>query len=146
MSIQIKFTGHSGIRKLGNYVWNSENNYVQEVDVETAANLITYPNPGQFALVANQKLSKVDSARLEQLIGAKVEVPSEPEVIELPPTLSDVDGLSEARVRDLSEANVPDLAALAGLNEAAVKAVARKTGATRKEIQGWVEQAKTLLK
>ena len=146
MGIQIKYTGSSGVRILEQYEWNSDNGYVVEVDVDTAANLITYPIPGQFALIADQKISAADRKKLEDLIGAKLsELTTEAAVVDLPPTLSDVTGLSEERIASLARAGVESLEALAGLDEAAVKAVASKTGATRSEISGWSEQAAGLL-
>lgn len=145
MGIQIKYTGSAGVRTIEQYKWSSENDFVQAVDVQTAAGLIAYPRPGQFALVAGQKLSPAEKKELEELLGVAVKVPTVPEVEVVPPSLLDVPGLSAERRANLKDAGVPDLETLAGLDEAAVKEAASKTGATRKEISGWVEQAKSLL-
>jgi len=53
--VEISFIGASNIiRVIDDYVWNKENGFVCAVDLETAANLLTYPRP-QFAATPGQK-------------------------------------------------------------------------------------------
>jgi len=49
--MKIKYTGLSGVRVIGEVVWNAGNGFVAEVsDPELVANLLTYPT-GEFEAV-----------------------------------------------------------------------------------------------
>jgi hypothetical protein len=42
--MQIQYTGNASVRRVGSYTWSKENKFIQDVkEVETAANLLTYP-------------------------------------------------------------------------------------------------------
>lgn len=69
--ILIRFVGHAGIREIENYRWDPENNHVCPVDVETAANLLTYPRP-DFHLVKGQRMSPALQKKLAELLGIDV--------------------------------------------------------------------------
>lgn len=71
--IKLKFVGSGliGERIIGNYIWNKANSFTEEVDVETAAKLITYPKADQkFVVVAGQKVSPTTISKLVELTGA----------------------------------------------------------------------------
>lgn len=65
--IQIQFVNPVvGERIIGNYRWNASNKFVTAVDVETAANLITYPKP-HFVAVKGQALTPATIKKLAEL-------------------------------------------------------------------------------
>lgn len=69
-TVLIKFTGHNGRREVGEYVFDEANGHVCGVDLDTAVELITYPKPGQFAVVPGQKVSKSVIDALAEKAGA----------------------------------------------------------------------------
>ena len=73
-TIQIEFVdrGVIGERIVGKYRWDASNGFVTGVDVETAANLITYPTP-QFAAVKGQGVSAAAIKKLADLMNVKEE-------------------------------------------------------------------------
>lgn len=49
--MKIRYTGKSGVRVIGDVIWQAENGFVAEVkDPKLAANLLTYPT-GEFEAV-----------------------------------------------------------------------------------------------
>jgi len=69
-TVLIKFTGHNGRREIGNYVFDEANGHTCAVDLDTAVELITYPKPGQFAVVPGQKVTKSMLDALAEKAGA----------------------------------------------------------------------------
>jgi len=44
--MMIRYVGKSTVRELGQYVWNAENGYLQDVtDPQTLEEILTYPKP-----------------------------------------------------------------------------------------------------
>ena len=70
--IKVRYTGLSTVRIIHPYVWNPENDYIQEVPLEKAAELVTYPGP-QFVLVDSAHMPEIvsfvegDSRPVEEL-------------------------------------------------------------------------------
>lgn len=148
-TIQIRYTGSAGTRELGKYVWDAGNHYVVAVDVATASELITYPRPGQFALVAGQEPAAADVKKLAGLLGVgedevkKLFAGAAGAVVQLP-TLADV-GLKAERAEELAGLGIRTLDDLAKLDEKGIEELAPKTGASQQEIEGWAEKARELL-
>lgn len=55
--LQVRWKG-IGVRDMGAYSWNPANDFIQEVPLEMAAELITYPG-NQFELVDPEQVSEV---------------------------------------------------------------------------------------
>ncbi|MBP8055199.1 MAG: hypothetical protein KA314_05125 [Chloroflexi bacterium] len=62
-----------GIRILEGYIWDSNNNYIQAVDVDMAAKLLTYPIDGEFMPVGGQEISQETLQQLANLCGGTVD-------------------------------------------------------------------------
>jgi predicted flap endonuclease-1-like 5' DNA nuclease len=143
--ILIRFVGHNGVRILGDYEWNPENNHIVAVDAETAADLLTYPRP-QFHLVQDQEMSSGDAQALADALGVakaeidKVVTTSSP----APPKLTDIDGIGEARREELAEQGVDSVSALAAQDDDGIEHLATNTGASRGQIREWVQAAREL--
>jgi len=144
--VAIEFIGGPVVRMIDSYCWSAENGFVQDVDVETAANLITYPIAEQFRVKPGQpKPTKAVISTLARLLGSEVAetealftgVPAAVPV----PELTDLPGLSEARAAELAEKGVGSVADLATLNEEGVKTLASQVGASKGEIESWVANA-----
>ena len=79
--IKVRYTGLSTVRIIHPYVWNPENDYIQEVPLEKAAELVTYPGP-QFELVDPAELPEIvsfvegDSRPVEELKKKRRKSPS----------------------------------------------------------------------
>ena len=70
--MKIRYIGLSTVRIIQPYVWEPTNNWIQEVPLEKAAELVTYPGP-QFALVDPAEMPEIvsfvegDSRPIEEL-------------------------------------------------------------------------------
>lgn len=53
LTVEIRYDGR-WVRILGDYTWKPDNGYLQDVDIDTAAGLLTYPKP-QFTLNSKPK-------------------------------------------------------------------------------------------
>lgn len=146
--VKIRFVGHHGRRILDDYEWNPENNHICPVDIQTAANLLTYPRP-DFHLVKDQQMSDATAKQLADALGVaksdidKVIVESEPVVPS--PKLTDIPGIGEARAEELAEKGVKEVADLAALDKDGIEKLARNTGASRGQLQEWVKAAQEII-
>ena len=70
-TVAIKFVGHGVIGEwtIGEHTWNAETKFTQNVSVELAAQLITYPKPGRWAVAPDQKVSETTIKKLVELTG-----------------------------------------------------------------------------
>jgi len=70
--IKIRYIGLSTIRIIQPYIWEPTNNWIQEVPLEKAAELVTYPGQ-QFVLVDPAEMPEIisfvegDSRPVEEL-------------------------------------------------------------------------------
>lgn len=131
------------VHTMGAYEWSEATDWLCAVDVETAANLIGYPRPVFF-------LAERPSAEVRREIAAILGVSeenivwpaggAEPATKALP-TLPSITG--EERAAELAGLGISSTSALAALNDEEIAELSVKSGATRKEITAWVEQAKS---
>jgi hypothetical protein len=68
-TVAIRYEGSSGVRIVKPYRWDASNDHVVDVDVDTAANLLTLPGD-DFVIATMPDDDVVD--QLEQLIGATI--------------------------------------------------------------------------
>jgi len=79
--IGVRYIGLSTVRIIQPYVWNEENKYVQDVPLEKAAELVTYPGQ-QFELVDQAEMPEIvsfvegDSRPVEELKKKRRKSPS----------------------------------------------------------------------
>ncbi|MCP5018648.1 MAG: hypothetical protein GY938_25715 [Ketobacter sp.] len=151
-TVHIKYIGSSGLRIWDSNdptapVWNAENNFICEVDLETAANCLSYPRP-DFVPAPGHSVSKESIAALAELIGVKPEniagafeagaQPAAPVV-----ALADITG--PQRAGELKAAGITDTQTLAALSDAKLKGLSRKVGASLAELTAWKSAAKDRL-
>jgi len=58
--IKVRYIGQSTVRIIQPYIWDPHNDYVQEMPLEKAAELVTYPGP-QFELVDPAEMPEIVS-------------------------------------------------------------------------------------
>lgn len=144
--VAIEFIGGPVVRTIDAYVWSEENGFVQDVDLETAADLISYPIADQFRVKPGQpRPTKAVAGKLAELLGLKVkEVEAlfggKPAAVPVP-ALTDLPGLTPDRATELAEHGVGSVAALAALNQDDVDALASKVGASKGEVNRWAAAA-----
>lgn len=126
-------------RELKGYVFEAANGFTAAVDIATAAELLTYPT-GTFRL-AEQPSAAVLKA-LADALGVKKENIVVPGQTPAPrePAVGDITGAE--RAGQLAELGVSSVAALGALDREGVERTAAATGASRAEVQAWVEQAR----
>ena len=58
--MKIRYIGKSQVRVIGEYRWDANNEFIQDVDTELAADLLTYPRP-EFEAVEEEDVEEVIS-------------------------------------------------------------------------------------
>ena len=124
-------------RVLGEYEWSEKNGFVIDVDVATAANLLTYPGGGYW--LAERPRAAVVKA-LADAIGVKAEnlVLPEGEAAASRPLAHVVGGKWALQ---LTEHGIHRPEQLAALDEAGIEQLAMASGASADEVRAWVQQA-----
>ena len=72
VKVKVLYKPMFGIRQIDPYEWNETNGYMQEVPLELAAQLMTYPDPNQFE-VAAEDVEKVEAFVMKIGTGAERE-------------------------------------------------------------------------
>ena len=128
-------------RELGEYVWEAANGFTADVDVATAANLLTYPGGG-YRLAERPRPAAIKA--LADAMGVdprNLVLPGETAApVKVARSLADVTGGRWAA--QLAEHGVRLPEQLAALDEAGAAALAVASGASLDEVRAWVEQAK----
>lgn len=139
--IKIAMTPGPYRREMGDYVWEGANGFAVDVDIVTAANLLTYPGGG-YRLGARPKPAAVKA--LAEAMGLEPKhlilpeegqaAPDEPER-----TVAQITGGKWAM--QLTGHGIHKPAQLAALDDAGIDNLAAASGASRAEVQAWVKQA-----
>ncbi len=129
---------------IGSYEWNEANGFTAEVDVETAAGLLTEPR-GRFSLTSG--LSQAGRKALAEAMGVDVKniivpdadapAPTAPEV-----TVSHIVG--GKRAPELAALGITEARHLAGLDDEGIERLAATSGASREEVRDWARQAQAV--
>jgi hypothetical protein len=128
------------VRMVGEYEFSEATGWVQAVDLETAANLLTYPTPNYFlaerpSAAIRQRIADILGIGVDNIVwpagGGEAETKAEP-------LLRDIVGEREAEFAALGVTSVP---ALAALDEEGIERLATGSGASREEVKGWVAEA-----
>lgn len=139
--IRIAMTPGPYRRELNNYVWDEANGFATDVDIATAAELLTYPGGG-YRLGARPKPAA--GKELATLMGVEPKnlvLPDEGEVTAAPErTVADVTG--GQWTAQLAEHGIHKLEQLGALDDAGIDNLAAAAGASRDEVKAWVRQAK----
>lgn len=125
-------------RVLGETVWEEANGFTAEVDVATAANLLTYPGGGYW-LAARPSPAAVKA--LAEAMGVEVKnlvLPADAAAAER--TVAQVTGGRWAM--QLTEHGIRRPEQLAALDETGAEQLAAACGASLDEVRAWVKQAK----
>lgn len=115
--MRIRYVGLAGLRVLDEYRWSAENDFVVEVEPQTAARLLDYPR-ADFALAQDEPLAAA-------LIG-----------------MGEYAGLCAAALAREGIGAVEQLAALDG---AQAEAVAGAAGVSAETVTAWVEAARDIV-
>lgn len=139
--VTVKRTPGPVRHEIGDYVWEEANGFVQDVDVETAAQLITSPK-AVFTLAGKPTPAGLkalaDALGVEQrniVWGDAAAAPETP-----PVTISQIVG--GKRAMELAALGMTDARQLAGLSDEGIEALAVASGASRSEVRAWAKQAK----
>ena len=134
------------VHTIGDYEWSEANGFTAEVDVDTAAGLLTEPR-GRFSLAPG--LSPAGRKALAEVMGvepkniivpeADAPAPTAPEV-----TVSNIVG--GKRALDLAALGINEARHLAALDDEGVERLAVSSGASREEVKAWTKQAKNEVK
>ena len=134
------------VHTIGEYEWSEANGFTAEVDVDTAAGLLTEPR-GRFSLAPG--LSPAGRKALAEAMGvepknivvpeADAPAPTAPEV-----TVSNIVG--GKRALDLAALGINEARHLAALDDEGVERLAVSSGASRDEVKAWTKQAKNEVK
>ena len=134
------------VHTIGDYEWSEANGFTAEVDIDTAAGLLTEPR-GRFSVAPG--LSAAGRKALAEAMGvepkniyvpeADAPAPTAPEV-----TVSNIVG--GKRALDLAALGVTEARHLAGLDDEGVERLAASSGASREEVKAWTKQAKNEVK
>lgn len=127
---------------IGSYEWNEANGFTAEVDVETAAGLLTEPR-GRFSLAPG--LTQAGRKALAEAMGVDAKNIIVPDADAPPPaapevTVSNIVG--GKRAPELAALGVTEARQLAGLDDEGIERLAATSGASREEVRAWVNQAK----
>lgn len=130
------------VHTIGEYEWSAANSFMTEVDIETAAGLLTEPR-GRFSL--GPGLSAAGRKALADAMGvepkniivpeADAPAPTAPEV-----TVSNIVG--GKRAPELAALGVTEARQLAALDDEGIERLAVSSGASREEVRAWANQAK----
>ena len=134
------------VHTIGDYEWSEANGFTADVDVDTAAGLLTEPR-GRFSLAPG--LSPAGRKALAEVMGvepkniivpeADAPAPTAPEV-----TVSNIVG--GKRALDLAALGINEARHLAALDDEGIERLAASSGASREEVRAWVKQAKNEVK
>ena len=134
------------VHTIGDYEWSEANGFTAEVDVDTAAGLLTEPR-GRFSLAPG--LSPAGRKALAEAMGvepkniivpeADAPAPTAPEV-----TVSNIVG--GKRAPELAALGITEARHLAGLDDEGIERLAVSSGASREEVKAWTKQAKNEVK
>lgn len=127
------------VRRIGGYEWSHKAGWTQDVDLNVAAELLTYPRP-DFQLAA--KPSGDARKGLAEIMGVSPEslvLPGDP--VRLTPTLSEVAGRDNALI--LSAHGIGTLKALAGISDDAAERLLADTIIERSDLSAWLDRART---
>ena len=143
--IRIAMTPGPYRRELGDYVWDEANGFTADVDIATAANLLTYPGGG-YRLSTRPKPAAVKAlAEAMGLDPKSLVLPAEGETTAAPVepqrTVAQIAGGKWAL--QLTEHGIHKPEQLATLDEAGMENLAAASGASREEVRAWVKQAKS---
>ena len=143
MTVKIRHAPGPVVRVIGDVEWSAEAGWEQDVPVELAADLLAYPHPdwslaGKPTAAARKALADALGVAPENILVPGEEVGGH--AVRFAPTLAEVVG-DRARAAELSDLGVT-VKGLAALGEQGIHDLAFHSGATVKEIAGWVEQAK----
>ena len=129
------------VHTIGDYEWSEANGFTAEVDVDTAAGLLTEPR-GRFSVAPG--LSAAGRKALSEAMGVEPKNIYVPEADAPPPaapevTVSNIVG--GKRALDLAALGVTEARHLAGLDDEGVERLAGSSGASREEVRAWAKQA-----
>lgn len=138
-TVRIKHAAGPVRRELKGYVWEEGNGFTAEVDIPTAAELLTYPS-GAFSL-AERPTAAVRKA-LADALGVKPENVVLPQEMPEPkaPSISNIAG--GRRALELAALGITEARHLAALDDEGIERLASASGASRDEVRAWVTQAK----
>jgi predicted flap endonuclease-1-like 5' DNA nuclease len=129
------------VHTIGEYQWSEANGFTAEVDVETAAGLLTEPR-GRFSLAPG--LSAAGRKALAEAMGVEPKNIVVPEADAPPPTAPEVtvaNIVGGKRAPDLAALGVTEARHLAGLDDEGIERLAASLGASREEVRAWAKQA-----
>ncbi len=126
---------------IGDYTWDAANGFTTEVDVDTAAGLLTEPR-GRFSLAPG--LSVAGRKALAEAMGVE---PKNIVVEDAPPTAAAPPASASSivggkRSLDLAGLGITEARQLAALDDEGIERLAATSGASRDEVRAWVSQAK----
>ena len=125
------------VHTIGDYEWSEANGFTAEVDVETAAGLLTEPR-GRFSLAPG--LSPAGRKALAEAMGVEPKNIMVPEEGAPPPTAPEVtvsNIVGGKRAPDLAALGVTEARHLAALAAAGVDRPAASSGAGRERVGAW---------
>lgn len=142
--IRIAMTPGPYRRELGDYVWDEANGFAADVDIATAADLLTYPGGG-YRLSTRPKPAAVKALAEAMGIDPKnLVLPAEGETTAPPTeperTVAQIAGGKWAM--QLTGYGIYKPEQLAALDAAGMEQLAVQSGASREEVKAWVKQAK----
>ena len=128
---------------IGEVTFDAANGFTAEVDVETAAGLLTEPR-GRFSLAPG--LTAAGRKALAEAMGVDPKNIVAPEEGAPPPaapqvTVSQIVG--GKRGLELAALGMTAAAQLAALDDEGIEKLASAAGASRDEVRGWVKQAQS---
>lgn len=137
-TVRIRHAAGPVRRELKGYVWEEANGFTAEVDIPTAAELLTYPT-GAFSLA--ERPSAAARKALADALGIKPENVVVPEQAgPKAPSITNIVG--GRRAMELAELGITDARHLAALDDEGIERLASASGASRDEVRAWVVQAK----
>lgn len=129
------------VHTIGEYAWGADNGFTAEVDVATAAELLTEPR-GRFSLAPG--LSAAGRKALAEAMGVEpknVVVPEEDAPPPAAPVVTASQIVGGKRGPELAALGYTTAAHLAALDDEGIEKLASAAGASRDEVRGWVKQA-----
>jgi hypothetical protein len=130
------------VHTIGEYEWSAANGFMTEVDIETAAGLLTEPR-GRFSLAPG--LSVAGRKALAEAMGVEPKNIVVPEADAPPPTAPEVtvsNIVGGKRAPELAALGVTEARQLAALDDEGIERLAVSSGASREEVRAWANQAK----
>jgi len=140
--IKVRRVAGPVVHTIGEYEWSAANGFTAEVDVETAAGLLTEPR-GRFSLAPG--LTQAGRKALAEAMGVEpknIVMPEDapPPAAPEPVSVSSITG--GKRALDLAGQGLTEARQLAALDDEGIERLAAGTGASRDEVRAWVSQAK----